>query len=769
MEKLSIFILRFRWVIIVAVTILTTFFAYFIKDLKVNADVLGYLPDDDRAAILFRDIGKNYGGNEMIIIGIEGKEVFTTEMLALVRRVTDSVRTINGIGYVTSLTNVLDIKSTDFGLEIGRLIDEWAIPTETDELARLKDYALSKEMYRGNLVSENATATLVVAKVLGGANRTEAVEAIRQKLGQIPFDGNFYYGGMPVTLLELSNVIVHDIKFIAPLAFVLICLILSLGFRSLRGVIVPMLTILIAVIWTMGLIGLLKYEITLITNVIPVILLAVGSAYAIHVVNRVNEEMVTDPKQALVKAMAYVTVPVFLACLTTVFGFLSFIAGSYLTMIQQFGLFAATGIIFSLFLAITFIPALLAVFRREVSGGLINERPNRILLAVTNGISYIVFRNRKLLLGIWGILVLLSIWGIVKIERRVDLVDYFRRDNIVQQGEKLLKEKFNGSMPLYVKIYGDVQSPEVLQMMKTTQEFMEQFSYIPYSQSVADLVEQMNDAMGEGKQIPDNKAKIQQLWFLLDGQEIMEQLVNYDLSEGIIQGYVASTDLEVLREIEINFQEFVARNKTGNYSLEVTGIPIMFKRLDDSIIRSQIYSLLIAILLVVTLISFIQHSLIKGLLSIIPVVATLIVLFGTMGNINIPLDIATVLTGSVTIGIGIDYAIHFISYFGNAYKVTHNIRQSIEKSIQGSGKAIIINMLSVAIGFAVLLLSNLVPLQRFGFLIAVTMIVSGMAALTLLPVALLMTGERLEVIFSLKESMLKKRKSPEDRKLKIES
>jgi len=231
----------------------------------------------------------------------------------------------------------------------------------------------------------------------------------------------------------------------------------------------------------------------------------------------------------------------------------------------------------------------------------------------------------------------------------------------------------------------------------------------------------------------------------------MEQLVSYDLSEGVIQGYVASTDLEVLREIEINFSEFVEQHKTENYTLEVTGIPIMFKRLDDSIIRSQIYSLIIAILLVVTLISFLQRSFIKGLLAIIPVVATLVVLFGTMGNAGIPLDIATVLTGSVTIGIGIDYAIHFISYFGNAYQANGDVRKSIEKSIHGSGRAILINLLSVTIGFAVLLLSNLVPLQRFGFLIAVTMIISGMAALTLLPLALLMTGEKLESIFRKRE------------------
>ena len=756
MKTLAHTILRLRYLIISIVLLLTVFFGYFIKDLRVNADVLGYLPDDDLAANLFKEIGRNYGGNEMIIIGIDGKEVFTAEMLELIRQVTDSVRTVRGIGYVTSLTNVLDIKSTEYGIEIGRLVDEWAIPEDASSLENLKKYTLSKEMYRGNLVSEDARSTLVVAKVLDGANRTDAVEEIRAKLAQIPFEGRFYYGGMPVTLLELSNVIIHDIKFIAPLAFVLICLVLAMGFRNMRGVLVPMFTVLIAVTWTMGLIGLLGYEITLITNVIPVILLAVGSAYAIHVVNRINEEMGVEPKQALIRAMAYVTVPVFLASLTTVFGFLSFIAGSYLTMIQQFGLFTAIGIIFSLILAVTFIPALLGVFHKSPSAVAKAGSSNKIMFTLTNGISHLVFNHQKLLLGIWGALVLFSFWGISRIERRVDLVDYFKKENIVQQSEKLLKEKFNGSMPLYVKISGDVQNPEVLRMMKTTQDFMEQFSYIPHSQSVADLIEQMNDVMGEGKQIPDDQAKVQQLWFLLDGQEIMEQLVSYDLREGIIQGYVASTDLEVLREIEVNFSEFVAQNQSNDFDLAVTGIPIMFKRLDDSIIRSQIYSLILAILLVVALISFLQHSLIKGLLAIIPVAATLIILFGTMGNTGIPLDIATVLTGSVTIGIGIDYAIHFISYFGNAYQASHNIRESIEKSIHGSGRAILINLLSVAIGFAVLLFSNLVPLQRFGFLIAVTMIISGMAALTLLPVALLMTGEKLEVIFRLKDRILKK-------------
>lgn len=757
MEKTALLVIRLRYWVVAFFCCVTLVLGYFLKDLRVNADVLGYLPDDDPAAVLFQHIGQQYGGNEIIIIGMNDLEVFNYESLRLIKAVTDSVRSVPGIGFVTSITNVLDIRSDEYGIVIGRLVDEFNIPNDPATLQALKEYTLSKEMYRGNLVSADGRATLVIGKILDEASSTDVVEQIQAKLKTIPYDGEFYYAGMPLTLLELSRVIQHDIRFITPVAFILICLALFAGFRSARGIVIPMLSVLIAVVWTMGIMGLLGISVTLITNLLPVILLAVGSAYAIHVVNRINEEMRINPKGAIVRAMIYVSIPVIMASITTMVGFLSFIAGSYLTMIQEFGLFTALGILFSLLIAIFFVPALQAIMGDfETKKSHVN---NPFISAITGFINTLIFGYKRWLFFAWSLLLIYSIFGFFRIERRVDLVDYFKEDNPVKRGEYLLKNKFHGSVPLYVLISGDVQDPDVLDMMSKTQEFMESFPYIPHSQSVADLVKQMNEIMGEGRVIPDDRAKISQLWFLLDGQEVMEQLVNFDRTEGVIQGSVASTDLEVLREIEHNFSEFVAQHNTEKYTLQVTGIPIMFRRLDDSIIRSQISSLIIAILLVVVVVSFLRRSLLQGLLAVVPVAATLIILFGTMGNAGIPLDIATVLTGSITIGIGIDYAIHFMAYFGNAYQRNSNISESIRETVNGSGRAIIINIFAVTLGFAVLLFSNLVPMQRFGLLIAVTMVSSGLAAMTLLPLLLLSVGSGLENIFKLKSQISQRLKN----------
>ncbi len=729
MKRYALLILRFRIIIIISVVLITAVMAYFARDIKVNADVMSYLPEEDKAAALFNRIGETYGGNEIMIIGLETEEVFDHRMLMTIKQITDSLRATEGIGHVTSLTSVLDIRGSDLGIEIGRLVDEYDIPESEEELLQLREYTLSMDMYRGSLVSEDGTATLITGKILTGVNRTEVAERVRERVESIPFEGRIFYGGMPITLLELNNIIIKDIRFIIPLAFVVISLVLLAGFRRPAGVFIPMMCVIIAITWTLGTISVMGYEITLLTNIIPVILTAVGSAYAIHVVNAVMAEQQEQGAGAVKKALSRITIPVILASTTTIIGFLSFIAGSYLTMIRQFGLFSALGILFSMILAVSFVPAVMSFSSVPAAS---TKNPG-IFDLIPRKLSGVVFINRRLILGIWAAVICLSLIGITRIERRVNITDYFKDGNIVKQGEELLVEKFHGSNPLYVRVKGDVQSPQVLSLMSYTQDYMEGFSYITYSRSVADMIKQMNDAMGEGKRIPDDHNMIVQLWFLLDGQEIMEQLVSYDLSEGIVYGYVSSDELHLLREIDNNFEEFSRNHSSDQVELSVTGIPVMLRRLDDSIIKSQTYSLILAIFLVVMMTSLLLGSLRLGLLAIIPIIITLAVLFGTMGLSGIPLDIATVLSGSVTIGIGIDYSVHFISRFREGL--------SIDRAVRISGKAIFINMIAVTAGFAMLSLSSLVPLQRFGLLIAATMLTAGLATLTLLPL-MLTKGEK---------------------------
>ena len=748
MEKLSRIIIKLKWIIVASVLALTIFFGYQTKFLTINSDILSSLPDDDPVASLYKEIGTQFGGNDMGMIVLETDNVFKAEVLQHIKQITDSLKYTDGVSTVTSLTNILDIKSSEWGIEIGKLVDEYNLPNKQSQLDSLKNYVFSKEMYKGAIVSEDGTATVVMFTLLPDADKQSVAKEIKSKVENLNLPETLYFGGLPMMMNDISDLILADIVWLLPIVFVIIALILLLSFKSFRGVLLPLLTAGIAVIWTIGIMVVTGYELTIISNIIPVVLLALGSAYTIHVLNSINQSKEKDRKQALIKALTYIIVPVILAAVTTAIGFVSFVFGAYLTMIKDFGIFTAVGTLIALLLSIFFVPALISAFsmyRKKVETDQ-PEKENILTHKILQPLVTLLFKHPKYLLTAWGILLLLSIGGMFFIKTSVNMADYFKKDNPTRVSEDVMQKKFGGSLPVFVVFEGDMQSPEVLKMMIKTEHFMKEDPNIDMTQSVADLVEQMNDAMGEGKMIPDDKAKIEQLWFLLDGQDVMTQLVSEDLDKGIIQSRFASVDSKNIDEFTSKMNKFIQENNSENIKIELTGMPSVYVKLNDSLIQSQFSSLILALVMVLLIVGLMLRSISKGVYATIPIIATIMILFGFMGITGIPLDIATVLVGSIALGIGIDYSIHIITGFNFHLKETGDAEKAIEKTILSSGKAVIINVISVAAGFLILIFSQIVPLQNFGILVAISMFGSGIGALTLLPIILILANRKRKIV-----------------------
>jgi predicted RND superfamily exporter protein len=748
MNRFADGIVKFKWLIIIAVVGLTVFFSYQAKDLHINADIISSLPDDDPVARLYKEIGTQFGGNDMGMIVLETNDVFKAEVIQHIKQITDSIKYTSGVSTVTSLTNILDIKSSEWGIEIGKLVDEYDLPVEQSQLDSLKNYVFSKEMYRGAIVSEDGTATAIMFTLLPEGDKQAVAKEIKDKIEALDLPETTYFGGLPMMMNDINDLIVSDIVWLVPIVFLVIAIILLLSFKSFRGVLLPLLIAGLAVIWTMGLMAVTGYELTIISNIIPVVLLAVGSAYTIHVLNSINHNKLADRKQALVQALRYILIPVILAAVTTAIGFVSFVFGAYLTMIKDFGIFTAVGTLIALILSLFFVPALISGLSMYGKKTAIESEEKQTILThkILLPLVKFLFKHPKYTLTGWGVLLMLCIGGLMLIKTSVNMADYFKKDNPTRIAEDVMQKKFGGSLPVFVVFEGDMQSPEVLKMMISTEHFMKEDPNIEITQSVADLIEQMNDAMGEGKKIPDDKAKIEQLWFLLDGQEVMPQLVNNDLTKGIIQSKFASVDSKELEVFTAKMNRFIEDNPNEHCKIELTGMPSVYVKLNSSLINSQYNSLLIAIIMVVLIVGLILRSASKGIFAAIPVVATIIVLFGFMGITGIPLDIATVLVASIALGIGIDYSIHVITGF-NKHLISHgDAEKAIEETILLSGKAVIINVISVSAGFLVLLFSQIVPLQNFGLLVAISMFGSGFGALTLLPVILIVVNRKRKII-----------------------
>jgi predicted RND superfamily exporter protein len=743
MEKIAKAIVKFQWLIIILVTVITVFLGYQIKYLKINSDIISSLPDDDPTALLYKQIGNEFGGNDVGMIALETDNVYNTEVLEHVKQITDSLKVMEGISTVTSLTDIIDIKSSDWGIEIGKLVDEYDLPDTQAELDSLRQRILSKEMYKGAIVSEDGTATLIIYTSLDGADKQEVARGVKNKVQAMNLPEKVYFAGLPMMMNDVSDLVTTDLIRLIPLVLLVIAIVLYFSFKSARGVVLPLLTAAIAVVWTMGMMAWGGYDMTMISNNIPIILFAVGSAYTIHVLNRINLCKEKNRKKALVKALGYIIVPVFLAAITTVVGFLSFVVGSYMTMVKDFGIFTALGTFFALLLSVTFVPALISAFKlykKKVDENTVMEyeRKNFLTEKILIPIFHVLQKHPKNFMVMWIALILLAGGGFVFLKRSVNTVEYFKKGHPSRVSEYLMQHKFGGSQPVFVVFEGDIQSPAVLRTMIKTEEYMKKSPDISFTQSVADLVEQMNDAMGEGEKIPNSKDKIEDLWFLLDGQDIMPQLVSDDLQKGIIQSRLISYNSKDMKKFVKYMDEFIRENSTDGCKIKLTGMPSVYVVMDKSMFNSQISSLGIALFLVLLIVSLTLKSFRKGVYSLTPIIATIAILFGFMGYTGISLNVATVLVASVALGIGIDYAIHVITHFSHALKETGNMNDALRDTMLTSGKAIIINVISVSAGFLVLLFSQMVPLEQFGLLVAVSMVGSGLGSLTLLPVLLIM-------------------------------
>lgn len=735
MKKTLSYIIKFRTLILLTILAITLVMGWQMKNLKINSDIISSLPDDDPAAVLYKEIGEKYQGSTIGIIIVNSENLYSAQTIADVATITDIVQSTKGVESVTSLANIINIKTDEYGLEVGNLVDIYALPEMEEELMNLKNEVESNEMYKGVIVSNDGKSTIVMFTLATDVNQEEVGKEIKEKIAAQNFSHGITYGGLPMMMQELSTIIFNDMVWLIPSVAILLLIILFLSFKSVRGTILPLITVSIAITWTLGLMAILGYDITMIGGIIPVILFAVGSAYSIHVINHIRENQEEDYRKRILSSLGYLVLPVFLSSLTTVFGFVSFIFGSYLTMIKDFGIFCAVGTFFSFILALTFIPALISFFPtppRRVS-----DKESLLTKKFLRPLSSLVLKYPKYVLIFWISLVILGIIGTFKIDRSTNLASFFNKKSETRIAEETLQEQFGGSAPVYVLFKGDVHDPDFLAKMGDFSDFLKTNPHISHVTSIVDLIEQMNEAMGEGRKLPTDRAKIEQLWFLLEGHEVMEQLVSDDLDEAIIQTRFSSINTNDTKKFIDEVEEYITAHQDENVTIQLSGIPSVYVNMDSSLLKSQLSSLSIAIVLVLLLISISLRSLKLGIMGIVPILVTVSAVFGFMGFTGISLDVATVSVASIVLGIGIDYSIHTISSFNYYFKIKNDIDYAIKNTICIIGKSIMINATAVGLGFSVLLFSHLIPMKFMGLLIAISMLLSSIGALTLLPIMII--------------------------------
>ncbi len=567
-------------------------------------------------------------------------------------------------------------------------------------------------------------------------------------------EDRFYLAGRPVVEVQSGLLALADLNKMVPAVLMAMVLVLALVFRSWRGVLLPLGVMSAAIVWTMGLMGWLGVPMYTISTMLPVILVAVGIADAVHLLSHYGDAVVRDKdrpaREVVAETVSRLGAPLVTTSVTTAIGFAALLLAE-MPPFKVFGLFAMVGILFSWLISVTLVPAVLTLLRPQVSGYYEKRRALRVHGVTSGPARHLVALGRwlgekpALGWGLVGVLLLFSAVGATQLRVDSSWMEDFPKDSEVYRSNAVLNAKFDGTTFLNVVIEGRqagiFKDPELLQRMEALQASVERLPQVGGSLSLVDYLKNMNKNLHAGDpaydRLPESRDLVAEYLFLfsVSGRpQLLDEVVDYDYQKGVIRIAVKSDHTQTLKEVLQHVQDFVAEEfgplaVTVNYAGSANNAIVWAQLLIDSqttaIVFSKVAILLIALVLF--------RRLRDGVAVVAPVIAATLVVSGAAGLAGIPLDVSTALAAGIAIGVGVDYAVHFIYRYRQARAQGLDGDAAVADTLSSVGRAITQNALIVAVGFLVLALSQFPPHQKLGYFVAAYMALSCLAALVLLP------------------------------------
>ncbi len=565
----------------------------------------------------------------------------------------------------------------------------------------------------------------------------------------------FYLAGRPVIEVSSGFHAMQDMKLMIPLLMGAIMLILFLVFRTLRAVVLPLLMMTMGIVWTMGTMALLDVPMYTISTMLPVILVAVAIGNAVHLLSNYYDNVLSDPhrdsKVIVSEVLVELGPPLITTSLTTAIGFLSLLF-SEMPPFKIFGLFTVLGIMYCWLLSVTFLPAALSQLKPKVGNYLAKRRAIRVhaeqdvmTRTLVSWGNAAVAHKGGVVAGLVVVLVV-SIYGATLLRVDSSWMSDFKKDTEVALSNDMINKKFDGTIFLNVVVEGAqkdaIKSRPLLQKIEQLQNKIEALPYVGDSLSVVDYLKSMNKTLHadapESNTLPATQAEIAEDLFLfsISGQpDLLNEVVDYDYRQANITFFIKTDHTGDLKVIIDGVNDFIKQEMQGlNVKVNLAGSANNSYIWADLLITGQGLAIILSKLGIFLLAAVLFRSAMMGLVTIIPVSLATATIAGYAGFAGIPIDVSTTLAAGVAIGVGVDFAIHYIFRYRREHARSGDNLQATQETLRSVGKTIVFNALVVTTGFMMLFFSQFPPHEKLGYFVAAYMVVSCLAALFTLPV-----------------------------------
>ncbi|MFO7980411.1 MAG: MMPL family transporter [Candidatus Aminicenantes bacterium] len=559
LNQLFGFIIKYRIAVVLIIIILTCFFGFQMKNLYFENQMTQWVPEDDPVLKLLLHTGELFGSNQLVLITfkIDNKQAFSHQTLTQVKFLTEELSQNDQIFLVNSLSNSPYITQIPGGIEVRDFLEN--IPETKDKLAELKKSASSKDTLVNNVISSDGEWLAMSVFIDSQEDLIEVFkETVKPTIEKhLDSQTEIYYSGVPSDAYFANEFVSSDMKNMIPLIVILIITVLYLSFRHWKGIVFPFIVVAIAVIWTFGVMGMFRSPLNLISPAIPVLLMALGSAYGIHVVNTLysQSDMSTQRLTKVQSASSQIATPVVLAGLTTMAGFVSFLTVK-LKIISEFGTFSALGIFFAVIISLVFIPAAHVIFKGKETTA--QKRHMSYLTPFLKVLLRFVKGHKKFILGITLVLILGLGYGLFIIKRQVNFSQYYPKKSNPRVALEIAKEHFGGSFPLTVYVKGEsFKSAALLRTIRRVSLYLGSIPEASQPFSLADFIEELNFQLNGRYHIPENDRGVGNLWFFLEGRDELNQIVSNDLTESQVFSRVSNSEIEYMRRTRNKINHFL--------------------------------------------------------------------------------------------------------------------------------------------------------------------------------------------------------------------
>lgn len=735
------------------------------KDTSIKA----FIPPGHASVLADAKVREIFGLSDTVAIAViatDAGTIFNESGFALVLDLTEQMAAIPNVrpDSVMSLATESAISGDGIGIAVTRYIDRYQLDAGSIAASQTRWQAM--QPHQGTLVSDDGTAAIIMAEVDDPALSADTYEHLQALAASVAVSGyELHVAGPGAVSGYLSRYIDQDARKLQPLVFATVLGFVFLAFGRLRALPGPLMVIAGSVAGALGVMAWLGIPYYAITSALPVIIVAISVADAIHILSAYYQRREQFPDlsvhELVVESMAAMVRPMTLTTLTTIAGFAGIAMASIMPPITWFSLFAAVGVGLAWLFSILVLPNILVLVRPGRSRAFRSwqdDRPTVVGRTLASLGTYSPMRYRAILL-VFVVVAFVAVVGASQLRIDRSQVENFAADEPIRVADEVMNRRFAGTALLDVLIETD--APEGLlqagrmQKILRLQEYLESLPHVRKTVSIADYISELHSAVDGDmtnqpgqRRLPASDGAIAQYLFLYEvsgDAADFEEEIDVDnqaaLVRVVLNAHYFSETRPVIEALQVYIDsEF---NESGMTATLAGDVNVSYHWMEN--LRASHFSgvgLSLALVLLTSVLAF--RSILAGIIGVVPVLFTVLVLYGYMGFAGIHLEPASSMFAAIALGVGVDFGIHLVDRLRTGLaKSGGDIARTIDRELPSVARACFFNSAALGLGFAVLMVSDLPTLQRFGGLISLATMTSFLIALTVIPALFALTHSQL--------------------------